>query len=209
MLALVVQPVAAGTACLASPQFFFPPTLTMAAMPRWEKCWSSYNLTSFLTWFGSYATEEEQLDAMQLYTVEHRRTVPAWLSARGVVPQDLPLQVTLMGVKVNFPQRCCSEPHCERCTSGRGGYQFRWVDRRWTPSAALDLSLTPQQVQVEMRKPWPRGLLPIPRDRMPPPGASSSASSSSPAGPADLGSRPAAWNVRAVPEPPVEPAADV
>ena len=146
---------------------------------------------------------------MQLYTVEHRRAVPAWLLARGVVPQDVPLQVTLMGVKVNFPQRCCSEPHCERCTSGRGGYQFRWVDRRWTPSAALDLTLTPQEVEREMRKSWPRGLLPIPKDCMPLLSASSSASSSSPEDLAESGSRPAAWNVRAVPEPPVEPAVDV
>ena len=185
---------------------FFPPTRTMAAMPRWEKCWSSYNLTSFLTWFGSYATEEEKLDAMELYTVEHRRAVPAWLLARGVVPQDVPLQVTHMGVKVNFPRRCCMEPNCERCSTGRGGYQFRWVDRRWTPSAALDLSLTSQQVQVEMYKPWPRGLLPIPRKCMQFPAASSSASSSSPAG---FGLRPAVWNVCAVSAPPVEPAVDV
>ena len=181
----------------------------MAALPRWEKCWSSYNLTSFLTWFGSYATQQEQIDAMELYTVEHRRVVPAWLLAYGVVPQDLPLQVTFKGAKVNFPQRRCSEPECERCTTGRGGYQFRWVDPRWTPSAALDLSLTPQQVQDEMCKLWPRGLLPIPRERMQLPAASSTVSSSPPAGPGDLVSQPAAWYVRAVPEPPAEFAAVV
>ena len=153
----------------------------MADLPRWKKCWSSYNLTSFLTWFRSYATLKEQQEAMHLYTVEHRRIVPAWLSARGVVPEDVPLQVTLMGVKVDIPHRKCSEQNCERCISGRGGYQFRWVDRRWTPSAALDLTLTPQEVECEMRKPWPRGLLPIPEDCMPLLSASSSASSSSPA----------------------------
>ena len=209
MFDFVLQSVAAGTACFASSHFFFLSTVTMAALPRWDMCWSAFNLTSFLTWFGSYATEEEQIDAMQLYTVEHRRAVPAWLSAYGVVPQDVPLQVTHMGVKVNFPRRCCMEPNCERCSTGRGGYQFRWVDRRWTPSAALDLSLTPQQVQVEMCKRWPRGLLPIPRERMQPPAASSTASSLPPAGPGDLGSQPAAWYVRAVPEPPAESAADV
>ena len=209
LLDSAVQSVAAGTACLASFHFFFPSTVTMAALPRWEMCWSAFNLTSFLTWFGSYATEEEQIDAMQLYTVEHRRVVPSWLLTHGVVPQEVPLQVTLMGATVYFPQRRCSEPECERCTTGRGGYQFRWVDRRWTPSAALDLSLTPQQVQVEMYKPWPRGLLPIPRKRMQLPAASSSAYSSSPAESVDFGLRPAAWNVRAVPEPPVEPAVDV
>mmetsp|Transcript_2583 Transcript_2583/g.4410 ORF Transcript_2583/g.4410 Transcript_2583/m.4410 type:complete len:169 (+) Transcript_2583:48-554(+) len=25
----------------------------------------------------------------------------------------------------------CTEEGCERCTTGRGGYQFRWYDRRW------------------------------------------------------------------------------
>ena len=209
VFAFVVRHVTAGTSCLASPRFFCLAFISMAHMPRWDICWSSYNLTSFLTWFRSYATEEEQLGALHLYTVEHRRTVPKWLAARGVVPQDVPLQVTYKGAKVDFPQRKCSEPGCERCASGRGGYQFRWVDRRWTPSAALDLRLTPLEVQDEMYKSWPRGLLPIPRDRLPLLGASSSSTCSSPEDSAESGSHPAAWNARVCPEPPVEPAAHV
>ena len=179
----------------------------MAALPRWEKCWSSYNLTSFLTWMGHYASEVEKEEAMQLFTVDHRRGVPAWLVARGVIPEEVPLQVTVGGVKVDFPKRPCQEPGCERCITGRGGYQFRWVDARWTPTAALDLSLNPQEVQVEMYKPWPRGLLPIPRDRMAPPGPSPASSSSPTATISSLGLEPAAWNLRAIPVPAVAPVA--
>ena len=39
---------------------------------------------------------------------------------------------------------------------------FRWVDSRWTPRAALDLTLTPWEVHQEMYKPWPRGMRPAP-----------------------------------------------
>ena len=113
LLDFALQSVAAGTACLASFHFFFPFTVTMAALPRWEMCWSAFNLTSFLTWFERYATKEEQVDAMQLYTVEHSCVVPAWLSAGGVVPQDVPVQVTHRGAKVAFPRRCCTEPQKE------------------------------------------------------------------------------------------------
>ena len=190
----------------ARSSFYLCTRAIMAALPRWEKCWSPYNLTSFLTWMGHYASEAEKEEAMQLFTVEHRRDTPAWLVARGITPEEVPLQVTVGGVKVDFPQRQCEEPGCERCATGRGGYQFRWVDSRWTPAAALDLSLNPQELQVEMYKPWPRGLLPIPRDRMAPPGPSP-ASSSSPAGAiSPLGAEPAAWNLLVAPEPAVAPA---
>ena len=136
-----------------------------------------------------------------MYTVEHRRATPDWLLARGIVPQEVPMTVTARGVKVEFPTRPCMEGNCQRCISGRGGYQFRWVDSRWTPRAALDLGLTPQQLQVEMYTPWPRGVLPIPRDRMAAAGSSSSSSTSRPAGGTHAASAPEAWNLRAVPEP--------
>ena len=175
-------------------------------MPRWEKCWSPYNLTSFLTWMRHYASEEEKAEVMHLYTVEHRKSVPAWLAARGIIPQEVPLQVTIGGVQVDFPKNPCDERGCERCRSGRGGYQFRWVDPRWTPQAALDLSLSPQQVQTEMYKPWPRGLLPIPKgsrdhDSTVPAGAIQPTSSSRTSG------DPEAWVLRAMPEPAQESAA--
>ena len=131
----------------------------MAALPRWQKCWSSYNLSSFLTWIRCYATEDEKQSVLQLYILEHRRApTPEWLTAKGVVPQEVPLQVTVHGEKFDLPRKRCLKITCERCMSGRGGYQFRWVDQRWTPCAALDLTLTPGQVQVEMYALWPHGL---------------------------------------------------
>ena len=139
----------------------------MAALPRWQKCWSSYNLSSFLTWIRCYATEDEKQSVLQLYILEHRRApTPEWLTAKGVEPQKVPLQVTVHGKAIVLPKKLCSEVNCWRCTSGTGGYQFRWVDPRWTPRAALNLKLTPDGVKDEMyTKPWPHGLLPIPQDR--------------------------------------------
>ena len=33
----------------------------------------------------------------------------------------------------SMPTKLCNTHACFRCTVGRGGYQFRWVDRRWLP----------------------------------------------------------------------------
>ena len=176
------------------------------AMARWQLCWSSYNYQSFRAWFHHHATETEQEEALQLYTVEHRRTTPQWLLAMGVVPQDVQATFKFRGQGRHLPAVPCSEAGCERCATGRGGYQFRWVDARWTPRAALDLSLTPQQVAQEMYKPWPQGMRPVVVE------PAAAGSSSAHATPLPKSAQPAAsqgsssrqaWNLRAVPEPAV------
>ena len=62
------------------------------------------------------------------------------------------------GTKRDIPQRMCKEVDCKRCTKRLGGYMFRWVDTRWTPRAAMDLSLAKEQLGNEMSEPWPHGM---------------------------------------------------
>ena len=50
---------------------------------------------------------------------------------------------------------------------------FMWVDARWTPRAAMDLSLTKKQLAEEMNKPWPHGVRVV-KDLQVQPSASSS-----------------------------------
>ena len=133
----------------------------MAAFPRWSECWSSYNLQSFQIWFQHYATEHEQQSVLELYVVEHRALTPI-LDSLGLVPVTIPVTLSMRGTSVTLPTQPCRQPGCARCVSGRGGYQFRWIDSRWTPRAALDLSLNPQQAVEAMGRPWPHGMRSIP-----------------------------------------------
>ena len=64
-----------------------------------------------------------------------------------------------------LPEAACSRANCARCQAGAGGYAFAWVDARWTPEAALDLTQTPAEMRHESSMPWPRGILqpPLPQ----------------------------------------------
>ena len=130
------------------------PRPPMANLPRWEMCWSSFNLTSFMTWFHHHASPAEQLEAAHLHMVVHRQADCEVLAALGLPPQQVALQLRFYdGTSRAFMKQECAEPGCERCASGCRGYMFRWVDSRWTPSAALDLTLTRSQLTQEMYKP--------------------------------------------------------
>ena len=83
---------------------------------------------------------------------------PQWLLRQGAVPQRVPTTYVFRGERIPMPVRQCTQPNCDRCTTGRGGYQFRWVDARWTPRAAMDLTLNPEQVRRAMGRPWPMGM---------------------------------------------------
>ena len=133
----------------------------MAHFPRWGVCWSSYNLHSYLIWFEHYATEDEQQSVLELHMVEHAAKTPA-LDAMGIIPRTIPVTLSSRGTSTELSSRPCKQSLCERCREGRGGYQFRWIDSRWTPRAALDLSLRPHEVLVAMDRPWPDGSLRIP-----------------------------------------------
>ena len=134
-------------------------TPVMAHLPRWEMCWSSSNLSSFLTWFHHYASAEEQEGVSNLYMVMHSRTAGPVVAGCQVVATAVNPHLSWPdGTEREIPQKKCTEVDCKRCTTGLGGYMFRWVDTRWTPTAAMDLSLSKEQLGNEMSAPWPHGM---------------------------------------------------
>ena len=152
-----------------------------------------YNLHSFQIWFEHYATEAEQQSALALYVVEHREHTPI-LDGLGIVPQTIPVTLRARGQQHTLSSRPCEASSCARCLAGRGGYQFRWVDSRWTPRAALDLSLNPQQVLRAMQRPWPHGMRTIPATASP-----RVAAAAAPISPSSS-ELPACYRVRVFPE---------
>ena len=135
--------------------------LPTPAPPVWQMCWSSWNFSSFMVWFNQYATLEEQRAASDLYMVVHRQKPSEFLEAHGIIPEEVDVNfVRRDGVSVHLPRLTCKDVGCRRCDEGRGGYQWRWCDPRWTPSSVLDMGLTPQEMAKEAYRPWPRGLLP-------------------------------------------------
>ena len=107
----------------------------------------------------------------------------------------VPTTLRFKGQERQLPAVPCTEDGCKRCREGLGGYQFRWCDHRWTPSAALDLTIPPDRLEEEMYKPWPHGMLPIPAAASGPPTGQPSTAVISPS------SAPQAWDLKAVPEP--------
>ena len=134
-------------------------TPVMAHLPRWEMCWPSWNLSSFLTWFHHHASGEEQRGVSCLYMVKHCREDGPVVAGRRIVAKEVNPQLSWPdGTVRDIPQRMCKEVDCKRCEERLGGYMFRWVDARWTPRAAMDLSIPAERMPDEMYKPWPHGL---------------------------------------------------
>ena len=84
---------------------------------------------------------------------------------------------------------------------------FRWVDARWTPRAAMDLSLAEKQVTEEMYEPWPHGMRVVKDSQVQPSASSAVEGHACAADAAERGaalaspSQARAWSVCALPEP--------
>ena len=124
----------------------------MASPPRWQQCFTVPNLDSFTNYIAYYASEAEVTELLQLPVVYHRGAFDA-VAVRVAVG-------VIVGQRwVALPQAECEWAGCERCRSRGGGYSFHWIHERWTPEAALDLSLTREELRLESFKPWPEGIL--------------------------------------------------
>ena len=92
--------------------------LAMAALPRWvdsPRVDSSAMFGAYLHYVRGCQDQEELLALSHLYSIEHY----PYVGNAG-------------------PWRACTQPFCTRCTQGKGGYRFRWYDRRWdTPYCAM------------------------------------------------------------------------
>ena len=96
----------------------------MAHLPRWVNdptVDSSVMLTAFLSWSGATDAAESDELVRSLWIIDPASTPFADFATR------IPVQVR----GIPLPIRRCVSPGCERCTLLRGGYQFRWFDRRW------------------------------------------------------------------------------
>ena len=136
---------------------------TMASPPRWQLCYSTPNLDSFTIYIRYYASDAEIVELLQLPVVYHR-------SAFDGVATRLAIGVMVGQQWTALPRMECQSPQCERCRIGRGGYSFCWVDERWTPVAAMDVTLSQERLREESSKPWPTGILqaPQPANGVPP-----------------------------------------
>ena len=121
----------------------------MADLPKWQECWSPANLMSFRVYFEEYATDEEQDELVKLPFLQHKPI------------SDPPAFVMLRYHGEPFEMRwsVCKKDDCPRCISGRGGWQFRWVDKRWSSESVLDTTKNPLEHEVMNTKQWPVGIL--------------------------------------------------
>ena len=123
---------------------------------RWRQCFSELNLDSFLVYVANYASADEIVE-LKTYPVVYHRFRYDELAVR------IPVGVTVDGVWHALPEVACDAPDCLRCTTGRGGFQFCWIDGRWTPEAALDLTQTRFEAAMAAQNAFPEGCLKRPR----------------------------------------------
>ena len=128
----------------------------MAQRPRWQVVFSVPNLDSFTHFIAYYATDLEVEELLQLPVVYHRGN---W----DDIAIRIPVGVMVGNRWIPLPQAECEMENCSRCTSGRGGFCFYWLDPRWTPEAALDLTQTREEVEAASQMPWPQGILQPPQ----------------------------------------------
>ena len=93
----------------------------MGHLPRWggSDVDPQAMISAYLHWTSTADASEVEALFPHLWMVEHR--MAEWGPPPG------PPRVHGM----DMPTRPCSEEGCERCNPRRGGYQFRWIDRRW------------------------------------------------------------------------------
>ena len=126
--------------------------LRMVRPPKWQRVFTVPNFDSFRNFIRYYATDAEVTLLTQLPVVYHHCK---W----NVMATRIPVGVMVGERWVPLPEVECIAEDCPRCQEGRGGYAFYWLDPRWTPEAAIDLTQTAQELKDEASMPWPRGIL--------------------------------------------------
>ena len=98
----------------------------MAHFPRWvdsSQLDSAAALSAYKWWLGTATPEEVEQTLPYLYVIDHR--CPPFIKLYGI-----PVVVPAFDGR-ELPTRDCTDPQCLRCFTGRSGYMFRWIDRRW------------------------------------------------------------------------------
>ena len=130
----------------------------MARPPQWQTVFADPNLDSFTSFIAHYATEEEVAELVLLPVGYHQ-------SAFDGIVTRIPVGVRVGEQWVFLPEAECTTEDCPRCRRNVGGYSFHWLDPRWTPEAAIDLTQSVEEMRYEAVMPWPRGILREPNPR--------------------------------------------
>ena len=128
----------------------------MRRPPRWQQCWTKSNLESFIVYCGLYATEEELEELVKLPVVYHRGGMDGHVTR-------VPIGLQVNKQWTELPQATCNWEGCIRCKHEVGGFSFCWIDERWTPECALDLTMTKPEQMNERHAPFPQGVLQPPQ----------------------------------------------
>ena len=99
--------------------------LNSVELPRWiddPRVDSRAMLSAFLEYRGR-CTGEASAQLGDLYMIVHRLEPEIVLGGQVIRPQEIRSQ--------DIPTRPCADQVCERCRTGRGGYQFKWYHVRW------------------------------------------------------------------------------
>ena len=110
---------------------------------------SSFNYACFQHWARDCSKDELRRVMQTIFTIEHNDPFVAYE------------QPTIIR-GIQLPRRYCEQPQCPRCMDLRGGYQFRWLDPRWTGTNCLVLGQTPEEAKTRIMREGTGILLPIP-----------------------------------------------
>ena len=104
---------------------------------------SPLNLNAFSKWCRT-ATEEELEDVMNTVVMVEHRTPPELFGIPG--PPPIIINRPDLGKQWPLFQVTCNESNCLRCTSGRGGWQFRWIGPWTCPNTVGDENTDPRDI---------------------------------------------------------------
>jgi len=99
--------------------------LTSVELPRWidhPRVDSQAMLSAFLDYRGR-CTGEARAQLDHLYMIVHSHEPTIVVGGQVIRPQEIRPQ--------DIRTRPCAAQECERCLTGRGGYQFKWYHGRW------------------------------------------------------------------------------
>ena len=118
---------------------------TLDELYRSPFVYSPLNLGAFLKWAGTASEADLDRAFETVYIVDHRMDEDIF----GVVPvMPVIIQRADLNITWEMPHVECTEVGCQRCESGRGGYQFRWVGP-WTCPQTIGDENTPPLVLVQ------------------------------------------------------------
>ena len=104
---------------------------------------SPLNFSLFMKWCST--AQEEELDAVlnTVHMVEHRSDVCFFGTP---VLHPVVINRADLGRKWILPPAKCEANNCLRCTSGRGGWQFRWIGPWTCPNTVGDENTNPREI---------------------------------------------------------------